>query len=284
MRFAFYLPALRIDDSGFTFEEFLRNLVNAVKIVSPDNYPYPLYEHYHGASEAGQAVAEAEGPEIPSNRSDEMHRQYENYLHRYKVLPEEAALVRFYKRVRTDIDSASSPRHPLGQINFTEYLEENAAFPAFLDCFDLISSYFLHKPCAALSAAEGLKLVDKCFFDRSEIPFDETLKNLREEYRASSHALPILTFEMETFPRFRRDRLYCVKFDANRPVQSTGSFYAHFVRRDAEADIAYVEAFLSPEESKKYGTSPDGWDELRESVLKMFEQRFTLARTEVSLS
>ncbi len=279
MRFAFYLPAFRIDDSGFTFEEFLRNLVNAVKISSPDNYPYPLYTHFHAGVEEG-----AEASVAPMNRSDEMHRQYENYLHKYKVLPEEDALVKFYKKVRVDIDAAHQPGARLSEVSFREYLEDFINFPAFLQCFDLITNYFMHKSAAEVSAAEGLVLIDNCFFERSNEAFEETLAKLRDEYRSTVYAVPLMAFEVRVNPRFRMDRLYCVRFDEERPIQTTSTFYAHFTKQSATEGTAHVEAFLSAEETKKYGSDESGWEVLKGEVKNMFDLRFTLARTEVSLS
>lgn len=283
MRFAFYLPAFRVDDSGFTFEEFLRNLVNAVKISSADNYPYPLYGHFH-ADVSSSAESSTAGETNPAQRSDEMHRQYENYLHKYKVLPEEDALVKFYKQVRADVDAAHGKNYRLEGLTFREYLEKFISFPAFIQCFDLITNFFLHKSASEISASEGLLLLNICFFERSEVEFAEMLTTLRDEYRSTIHAVPSLTFEVEVFPRYRLDRLYCVKFDEDRPVHTTGTFYVYFTKASATSGTAHVEAFLSPDEVSQFGSDPSGWGALHDQILQMFHSRFTNTRTEVSLS
>ncbi|MCD6120004.1 hypothetical protein J7K50_09250 [bacterium] len=276
MRFAFFLPLLRVDDSGFTFEEFLRNLVNAVKISSPDNYSYPLYKHFfgdNGGSDNGN-----------SSRSDETHKLLENYLHRYKVLPEEAALIKLFKKISIDIDHAY--RHPrkLGSVSLSRYLDAFVDFPALKSCLDLVCHYFLHKTTGSVNASDGLVLIDKCFFERSELPFIEHLELLRDECRAGVHAIPALSMNIETELRFRRDRLYCIQFAAERPVQTSNSFFAHFEKKDSMKSLAYVESFLSADEAEFHGVDPSGWVDLRNEMKNMFDARFTNARTEVSMT
>jgi hypothetical protein len=273
MRFAFFQPALRIDDSGFTFEEFLRNSVNAVKIASPDNYAYPLYNHFN-RTEQEKAV----------QRSDEMHRQWENYLHRYKVLPEEKQLAELFRAVRRDIDKSYGNPKNLSSINLDDYIKKYVFFPAFNLSIDLVLFYFVHKLSSSINATDGLLLIDKCFFDRSEIPFEDTLDCLKAEYRSDVHALPSLSIEVELEPRFRRDRLYCVMYDNVRPLASTNTFYAYFTLKDTLTSVAHVESFLSVDEAKQYGTDPSGWDRLRAQLKEKFDTRFTDAHSEVSMT
>ncbi len=273
MRFAFFQPALRIDDSGFTFEEFLRNLVNAVKIASADNYAYPLYKHFNQTDQGGAV-----------KRSDEMHRQWENYLHRYKVLPEEKALAQLYQAVKRDIEKAySKPKH-LTEKTLSDYIKEYVNFPVLNLSLDLVSYYFLHKVTTTLNAADGLLLIDRCFFERSEQSFQNVLACVEADYRANVHALPSLDITVELEPRFRRDRLYCVMFDNIRPLASTNTFYVHFTLLDSVTSIAHVETYLSVDEAKQFGTSPTGWNILRKELRERFNERFVNARSEVSMT
>ena len=275
MRFAFYLPTLRIDNSGFTFEEFLRNVLAAVKIVSPDNYPYPLYEHHHENGENGGN---------PHLRSNEMHMQWENYLNRYKILPEEADLIRFHKAISGELDRANSNPKSLVSVSFAEYVDRYVNFPVIKDCIDLLAFYFLHKTSSSMSVAEGIALIDRCFFERSELPFGEVIEDLQGDYHANAYALPALTLDFETAPRFRSDRLYCVLTDSARPLASTNAYYAHFARKGALANTVRIESWLSVDEANTYGTDPAGWQSIRNAIRTNFDERFTNARTEVSMT
>lgn len=276
MRFAFFLPALRIDDSGYTLEEFLRNLANAVKISSADNYPYPLYEHYYAAEGGDGGAAHL--------RSDEFHRLFENFLHRYKVLPEEALLVKEYKRVRKDIDAAGNRPARLVKKSLGEYLFGEYDFPALKQCLDMLCHYFLDGTTNTIDAAEGLRLLDRCFFTRTAKKFPEDVLDLRDEEWSRHLARATLSMEFDVEKRYRRDRLYMVLFDNERPTQCTNSFFVHFTQKDDQNDIAHIHSILSEDEVRHYGSDGDSWDDLKKAVRAKFDSRFTYSRQEVSLT
>ncbi|MEP0814425.1 MAG: hypothetical protein HRF49_07145 [bacterium] len=281
MRFAFFLPYLRIDDSGFTLDEFFRNLANAVKIASPDNYPYPLYAHSHGGPGDGAGNGRSG---TPFNRSDEYHMLFENYLHRYKVLPEERYLVALYKHIYADLDTAYNYPKTLKNRSFKDYLFTYGEFSALKDCLDLVAWYFAGETTNSLDAASGLILLDELFFQKPLDRFPKDLLGICDKYRSSMLARPVYSFEMEVENRYRRDRLHCVLMDENRPLQSSNSFFVHFSAKDETSEIAHIETILSDEELRRLGPDPEDWSEIDAALRRDFDNRFTYSRVEVSLT
>jgi hypothetical protein len=243
MRLALFLPNLRVDDCGVTLEEFFRNLANAVKVASADNYQFPLY------SEQIFQPLTGESPDV--NSSNYVMFQ-QSLLAKYQVLPEEKAVIELFPTLLADANRiATDPGFLTSETFYKRYLSGFGDGP-ILDAIDSLLFFFSQRSSRMLTARKGMEVLrdlflDKGLIERTEI--DAGRKYLDSERPELPSGRVELTLPFKMMPT---DTVYICRDTTERPLECSNSFFVKFPVAGNDAQSAVIDFYLSPDEQRVY--------------------------------